>query len=360
MRIVRHERTGADGYGRKRDDGSIVASDGGPAGGRGAGAGDRAGGRGRTGRVGGQPAGAGGTDRSVVYPAELPQARGGVGCARCPSIPILFMKLPSAVQGPHAAAPAVKRPGLDYEAEPTVVIGRRCHNVAREAALDYVLGTLVATTSAPGPGRFSRAADNGAGGRPSPPSVPWVRRWWRRRTFPILTRTIKTVIKSETMRDWTTRDIELRRAGVDRLPARQHHAGARHGDHDRSPYGVGAPRLARRILVIFTPNHGKLLGDQGIYRKGPYSYDQAVSLPGTISGGWASDALITDLAPTLADAAGLPVPASMPGPLLGGRSSPATGRSPRCARTPTANTTIPASCSRSRSCARPAPRAAGK
>ena len=76
-----------------------------------------------------------------------------------------------------------------------------------------------------------------------------------------------------------------------------------------------------RTLVIFTSDHGEMLGDHGIYLKGPFFYEQAVgvpliiSLPGTIGAGRASDALIeaTDLAPTLIGAAGLPVPPGMQG-----------------------------------------------
>ena len=76
-----------------------------------------------------------------------------------------------------------------------------------------------------------------------------------------------------------------------------------------------------RTLVIFSSDHGEMLGDHGIYLKGPFFYEQAVgvplivSLPGTVGGGRASDALIeaADLAPTIAEAAGLPVPPGMQG-----------------------------------------------
>ncbi|MCZ7649220.1 MAG: sulfatase-like hydrolase/transferase [Planctomycetota bacterium] len=69
-----------------------------------------------------------------------------------------------------------------------------------------------------------------------------------------------------------------------------------------------------RTLVIFTSDHGELLGDHGIYHKGPFLYDGAlrvpliVSWPGRIPGGRRSGALVelNDLAPTLLDAAGLP------------------------------------------------------
>ena len=67
-------------------------------------------------------------------------------------------------------------------------------------------------------------------------------------------------------------------------------------------------------LVLFMSDHGEMLGDHGIYLKGPYFYEPAVrvplifSWPGTLEGGRRSSALVelTDLAPSLLDAAGLP------------------------------------------------------
>jgi len=65
-------------------------------------------------------------------------------------------------------------------------------------------------------------------------------------------------------------------------------------------------------IVIFSSDHGEMLGDHGIYLKGPYFYEPAVrvplivSQPGTIEEGVVSDALVelVDLAPTLLDAYG--------------------------------------------------------
>ncbi len=66
-------------------------------------------------------------------------------------------------------------------------------------------------------------------------------------------------------------------------------------------------------LVIFTSDHGEMLGDHQLYVKGPFLYDSAirvpliVSLPGSISEGVTSDTMVelADLAPTLLDAAGI-------------------------------------------------------
>lgn len=60
-----------------------------------------------------------------------------------PDRPVLFMKLPTAVQNPGEPIllpthlPSTK---VDYECELAVVIGKSCKNVSRARALEYVLG----------------------------------------------------------------------------------------------------------------------------------------------------------------------------------------------------------------------------
>ena len=83
-------------------------------------------------------------------------------------------------------------------------------------------------------------------------------------------------------------------------------------------------------LVIFTSDHGEMLGDHGLYLKGPMFYEPAVrvpfilSWPGGIEGGRRSEALVeaVDIAPTLLEVAGLPRAPGMQGhslwPLLKG------------------------------------------
>ncbi|MCG9128757.1 sulfatase-like hydrolase/transferase [Candidatus Poribacteria bacterium] len=66
-------------------------------------------------------------------------------------------------------------------------------------------------------------------------------------------------------------------------------------------------------IIIFTSDHGEMLGDHGIYLKGPYFYEPAIRVPLIISGpnmlnnGQHSDELVelVDLAPTLMEAAKL-------------------------------------------------------
>ncbi|WP_101911317.1 sulfatase family protein [Marasmitruncus massiliensis] len=77
-------------------------------------------------------------------------------------------------------------------------------------------------------------------------------------------------------------------------------------------------------IVIFTSDHGEMLGDHGIYLKGPYFYEGAthipliISCPGTIRQGFSSSALVelVDLSPTLTEAIGLDTQPQMQGKSL--------------------------------------------
>jgi len=65
------------------------------------------------------------------------------GNAPIPERPVLFMKATSAVQNPEdpiILPRHLRSDEVDYECELAVVIGKRCKNVSRENALDYVLG----------------------------------------------------------------------------------------------------------------------------------------------------------------------------------------------------------------------------
>jgi arylsulfatase len=84
-------------------------------------------------------------------------------------------------------------------------------------------------------------------------------------------------------------------------------------------------------IVIFMSDHGELLGDHGMYLKGPHFYEVSVrvplivSWPARMSGGRRISSLVelVDLAPTLIEAAGLPIYPGMQGkslwPLLTGQ-----------------------------------------
>lgn len=91
-------------------------------------------------------------------------------------------------------------------------------------------------------------------------------------------------------------------------------------------------------IIVFMSDHGEMLGDHGIYWKGPYFYQELVRVPlivawpGRIASGVRSEALVelVDLAPTLLEAAGLPIYAGIQGkslwPLLTGARDSGTHR----------------------------------
>ena len=90
-------------------------------------------------------------------------------------------------------------------------------------------------------------------------------------------------------------------------------------------------------IVIFTSDHGEMLGDHGIYLKGPYFYEPAVRVPLIVSwparippGRTAALVELMDLAQTLLDTAGLPHAPGMQGrslwPLLTGAADRAQHR----------------------------------
>lgn len=90
---------------------------------------------------------------------------------------------------------------------------------------------------------------------------------------------------------------------------------------------------ADNTIVIFMSDHGEMLGDHGLYLKGPFFYDCLTRVPLIIrwphrfKAGLKVDALVEmiDLAPTLIEAAGIPIPAGMQGrslaPLLTGQTT---------------------------------------
>lgn len=78
---------------------------------------------------------------------------------------------------------------------------------------------------------------------------------------------------------------------------------------------------ADNTIVIFMSDHGEMLGDHGIFLKGPYFYEGAIRVPMILrwprryKAGLKSDALVemVDLAPTLLEAAGMQRPVGMQG-----------------------------------------------
>lgn len=94
---------------------------------------------------------------------------------------------------------------------------------------------------------------------------------------------------------------------------------------------------AERTLVVFCSDHGELLGDHGLYLKGPHFYEPAIHVPLIIScpgrvraGRFAGLVELVDVAPTLLAALGLDASAGVQGrslwPLLRTGDAGAAGR----------------------------------
>ena len=133
------------------------------------------------------------------------------GGAPIPEFPVVFMKSKASVQhpgGPIELPRHLRSDEVDYECELAIVIGKRCKNVSKENALDYVLGYTCANDVS------ARDWQRARGGN----------QWCRAKTFdtfcplgPCLVTTdeipnpnaltIRTVLNGEAMQDWTTDDM---------------------------------------------------------------------------------------------------------------------------------------------------------
>jgi len=95
---------------------------------------------------------------------------------------------------------------------------------------------------------------------------------------------------------------------------------------DRVLAALNERGLAGDTLVIFTSDHGALLGEHGMLFKGPVHYEELLRVPLIVRGeGYSAGSVVdepvglVDLAPTMVDAAGAKVPEWMEGrPLLDG------------------------------------------
>jgi 2-keto-4-pentenoate hydratase/2-oxohepta-3-ene-1,7-dioic acid hydratase in catechol pathway len=128
-----------------------------------------------------------------------------------PEHPILFMKLPTAIQHPEQPIllpTHLKSDKVDYECELAVVIGKAAKNVSRDDALSHVFGYTCANDVS------ARDWQKSAGGG----------QWCRGKTFdtfcplgPALVTAdeipdpndlaIKTILNGQTMQDWNTSDM---------------------------------------------------------------------------------------------------------------------------------------------------------
>lgn len=128
-----------------------------------------------------------------------------------PAHPVLFMKIPTTVTNPGdpiVLPRKLRSDKVDYECELAVVIGKKCHNVSKSEALNYVLGYTCANDVSARDWQM-----NGGGGQ-----------WCRGKTFatfcplgPGLVTAdeipdpnalkIRTVLNGNVMQDWNTNDM---------------------------------------------------------------------------------------------------------------------------------------------------------
>jgi 2-keto-4-pentenoate hydratase/2-oxohepta-3-ene-1,7-dioic acid hydratase in catechol pathway len=133
------------------------------------------------------------------------------GNVKPPQWPVLFMKSPTALQNPGdpiVLPQQLRSDEVDYECELAVVIGKRCKNISRADALDFVLGYTCANDVS------ARDWQGKWGGS----------QWCRGKTFdtfaplgPALALTdeipdpatlrIKTILNGQVMQDWGTNDM---------------------------------------------------------------------------------------------------------------------------------------------------------
>jgi arylsulfatase A-like enzyme len=79
--------------------------------------------------------------------------------------------------------------------------------------------------------------------------------------------------------------------------------------------------ISDNTIIVFTTDHGELLGDHGIWMKGPFHYEELVKIPFIvrwpkgIPGGQVLDSLINqvDIVPTILEAIGMEVPGHVDG-----------------------------------------------
>lgn len=100
--------------------------------------------------------------------------------------------------------------------------------------------------------------------------------------------------------------------------------------------GLERRGMRDNTLIVFMSDHGEMLGDHGMYLKGPYFYEGAVRVPlmvhypKAIAPQVISDLVeLTDIAPTLLDACGIPAEKRMQGQTLWGQLTASVAPTPR-------------------------------
>lgn len=131
--------------------------------------------------------------------------------AKIPEYPILFIKPPGVVQNPNdpiLIPTHLRSDEVDYECELAVIIGKRCKNVSKANALDYVFGYTCANDVSARDWQIKRGGGQWTRGKVFDTFCPLGPCIVTRDEIPNPnTLKIKTVLNGETVQDWNTNDM---------------------------------------------------------------------------------------------------------------------------------------------------------
>lgn len=128
-----------------------------------------------------------------------------------PEYPVLFMKTSSAVQNPGdpiVLPRHLRSDAVDYECELVVVIGKTCHNVSRDKALDYVLGYTCGNDVSARDWQLKKGGSQWCRGKTFATFAPLGPCLVTKDEIPDPNALgIKTILNGQTMQDWNTNDM---------------------------------------------------------------------------------------------------------------------------------------------------------
>jgi 2-keto-4-pentenoate hydratase/2-oxohepta-3-ene-1,7-dioic acid hydratase in catechol pathway len=131
--------------------------------------------------------------------------------SKIPEYPILFAKSPSALQNPDDPIEVpvhLKSDEVDFECELAVVIGKKCKNVHRDQALDYVLGYTCANDVSARDWQIKRGGSQWCRGKTFDTFAPMGPCLVTKDDIPDPhTLRIQTILNGQTMQDWNTNDM---------------------------------------------------------------------------------------------------------------------------------------------------------
>jgi 2-keto-4-pentenoate hydratase/2-oxohepta-3-ene-1,7-dioic acid hydratase in catechol pathway len=133
------------------------------------------------------------------------------GNAKIPEFPVVFMKSIAAVQNPGdpiILPRHLRSEEVDYECELAVVIGRRCKNVPKDKALDYVLGYTCANDVSARDWQSKWGGSQWCRGKTFDTFAPMGPHLVLKDEIPDPSKLkIKTILNGETLQDWRTDDM---------------------------------------------------------------------------------------------------------------------------------------------------------